>query len=196
MLFRSIKVVVAIDGSKKTFTVSSYQYYTADDKAHNNVRKTSEDVVMSGVEFSLGGYYNQIVKDIGTLKVTKTVNGAPASASTKEYSYTISNTEGKYVNSDGTLSDSPVTLKIKGGETKVFEGLPFSTYTVTEDTNVAKITNYTLAATSITSGSAVLANPGDVKTVDLKNDYDQDKGQLEITKTLVDRKSTRLNSSH
>ena len=180
-----IQLDVSVDEKGiRSFTVSSKYYLSAADKATDKVFKKNEKVAMSGVEFSLGGFYNQLVKDVGSLSVTKTVTGAPASASGKEYSFTIKNSADKWIKADGSISDSIVTHTIKDGETKTFDGLSFDTYTVTEDKDGAKIEGCTLDSSSVKEGTAKIAVAGETKTVALKNIYKQDTGSLSITKKV------------
>ena len=181
-----IKLVVAIDSEgTRTFTITSNQYLSAADKAANKVYKSNKDIVMSGVEFSLGGFYNQIVKDVGSLEITKTVTGVTPIPTDKEFSYTVKNGSGTVV----------ATGKIKANETKTIEGLEFGTYTVTEDTASAQIDKYTLKTSSKTSGSAKIATAGETKTVALQNDYEAQKGSLSIKKTVVKADATTPSAS-
>ena len=179
-----IKLTVKKDGDKVSFVVSSWKYLTASDKQDGKVYATNDEIAMTGVEFTLGGIYNKVMDNTGAIKVTKAVTGVPASASGKEYTFTVKNKAGKWIKADGSESATEVKHTIKAGETKLFDGLPLDTYTVTEDEASAAIANCTLSDTGVYSGTATLAADGDTKTVALNNVYVKDTGSLKITKKL------------
>lgn len=60
----------------------------------------------------LVGLVNAYTQDKGNLEVTKKLEGAPAGTDGKEFKVTITNSEGKYLKSDGIFSDEEVVLTI------------------------------------------------------------------------------------
>ncbi len=82
----------------------------------------------------------------GYLDIKKVLGAnSPAEASNKDYSFTITQTVGS-----GFTTEN---FTIKAGATKSYTSIPFGTYTITEDTNAAKIDGYSLVAEN--SGSTI-----------------------------------------
>ena len=127
---------------------------------------------------------NTYAEDKGELKITKTVTGAPETEADKEYSFTVQNAEGKYIALDGSESTAAVILTVKSGETVTIPDLPVGRYTVTELLDSTVIADYTLEASSVTTGAAEVTITA-AGEVELKNDYSQDLGVLRVTKQAI-----------
>ena len=128
--------------------------------------------------------YNEYGPDKGNLKVTKDLQGAPASANSKEFKVTVKNADGKYVKADGTLSDDEVQLTVSKNTALEIANLPVGTYTVTELENGRAIDNYTFDAEGSTVEVNASVTKGQTAEAKLKNVYEQDLGIVEITKTF------------
>lgn len=199
-----IKIHVDVEGSIVRLKVSSWKYLTASDRQKDNkatatsvknstAYRVDYDLAIQGTQFRVGSIYNIVNK--GSLEVKKSVTGAPKSESGKAYSFTVTNSAGKWINADGTVSDTQVTHTIKGNETKKFDNLAFDTYTITEDETKAAIENCTLEATSVTSATAKIDVAGETEKVELKNVYKQDTGILNITKKVVKKQDSIATAS-
>ena len=127
---------------------------------------------------------NTYKQDKGSLKITKTVEGAPESAKEKEFTITVRNGAGKYIRADGTESDSKVELKVQSGTPVTINNLPVGRYMVSELINSTEIANYTLNASSVTEGEVQITAGGEAG-VELVNTYDQDKGSIKVTKLAI-----------
>ena len=132
---------------------------------------------------------NIYTEDKGDLVIAKEWCFSPADAvnveEMKQLKVTVTNSKGKYVKADGTLSDEKVELTIEDGSRLIIRDLPIDTYTVTE-TNADDdlITGYSVNSTvpSVTTGTATTVN-GATATVVLKNNYTRDTGSLVLKKT-------------
>lgn len=69
-------------------------------------------------------------QDVGSIRVTKTVEGV--SANDKEFSVTIRDAAGKYLEADGTLSDTEVTHTVSNAKPLEISNVPVGEYTVAE----------------------------------------------------------------
>ena len=141
----------------------------------------NEDGTVDDVALTLTNVYTA---DKGSLRVTKTVEGAPEDAADKEFTFTVRNAEGQYIALDGTASDTEVLLTIRGGETVTIDNLPVGRYTVTELLDSTVIANYTLTSESITGGDAVVTL-GETAEVALKNVYEPSIGGVRVTKLAI-----------
>ena len=128
---------------------------------------------------------NSYDEDLGDLVIAKEWCFSPNTAvdmeETKNLKVTVTNSDGKYVNADGTFSDEKVELTISDGKRLVIRNLPIDTYTVTETNHEGLISTYHFT-TGTTSGSADVVKDAEV-TVVLKNNYEQDLGSLVLKKT-------------
>ena len=127
----------------------------------------------------------------GDLDVTKASQTLPEAFADKDFTFTVRYGE-KYLKKDAstgkvTLSDSEVTYTVSKGETVSFTGLPAGSYTVTEDTALAAVTNYTLdAAASTTSGTASVTKSETPQVFTLVNEYTVDTVDLTAIKVWQD----------
>ena len=112
---------------------------------------------------------NMYSQEEGSLEIVKTTSGATTPAGT---TFTISGPNGYKVEKKySEFTDGKLTL----------ENLPVGEYTVTENTDSAKVANYTLNVTG-NGGKAQVAKDK-TATVTIKNEYSRDKGSLKITKS-------------
>lgn len=77
---------------------------------------------------------------------------------------------------------TPIKLNAANSWTCTIDNLPTGTYTITEDTNTAAITDYALAGTTYTDNATVTLGKGSDITVTITNTYTQNKGGLAISK--------------
>lgn len=128
-------------------------------------------------------------EQLGTLKIKKSVEGAPASQNLPHtYSFTVKNSDNKWIKADGSTSDTEVMLPLNvtqpSGNTLTIKNLPLGTYTVTEYENGAQITGYALTVVSDPAdGSATLTTSDLEKTVGFTNTYKEAK--IVIKKTIA-----------
>ena len=113
----------------------------------------------------------------GSLTVTKTVTGAPASEADKEFEFTVTGP-----------NNYSETFKLKNGERKVLSDLALGTYTVTENgtaaNGAAQISGYTLAVSG--EGDVTLTAANKDGSANVTNAYSEDvKGSLTVTKTVT-----------
>jgi len=142
-------------------------YTVAETEGHTGYTATPADPVEDG-----GMITN--TQDSGSLRITKTFSGQPADADLSGLSFTIN---------DGT-KDTIVTYADFTDGAYIIRDIPVGTeYTVTETNADTLIANYTLAAESMTEGSATIVKDETV-TIALSNTYTQDVGSLRITKTF------------
>ena len=113
---------------------------------------------------------NTYSKEVGSLEIEKTTSGDVATPA--DTTFTIAGPN-KYSNTVkySEFTDGKLTL----------EKLPVGEYTVTENTDSAKVANYTLNVTG-NGGKAQVAKDK-TATVTIKNEYSRDKGSLKITKS-------------
>jgi hypothetical protein len=130
-------------------------------------KKNGKDVsVTSGTDT----FTNEKVSK-GSLKIVKATTGGTTPAGT---TFTITGPSGFTAK---TIKYSDFT-----NGSYLLENIPLGSYTVTEDTDSAKITSYTLNVTYTNSPATVTA--GNTAEVDITNTYTQDKGKIKVTKTL------------
>ena len=120
--------------------------------------------------------YTDNTSSKGSLKITKTLGeGAPDAANNKEYKFTVT----------GTGYSKTVTVKGSGSVTIV--NLEPGKYTVTEDKDGAKITNYDLTVTG-DDGNEIEVKAGETANAAITNTYKDNTtpttGKLKISKTI------------
>ena len=168
-----IKLVVTknSDGSMN-FDVSSWYYLSKEDKDSNKVYKENTNVKMSDVEFSLGGFYNQVTDEVGTLKITKMVTGDLDSTTKaeKEFKITVTNDSNKYINASGAAVSTDPGLKIKAGETLTISDLPYGKYKIVEDTDDAQVKGYNLDVTGANNETVEIKSISEVEKI-ITNKY-------------------------
>lgn len=110
----------------------------------------------------------------GSLTITKALagNGASAAAS-KTFTFTVKNAEGTLV----------TTKQITGAGSVTVDNLTPGTYTVTENTESAKVAGYTLSTTG-TGNATVTA--GSTANVTVTNTYTKEKTSVTVEKQWVD----------
>ncbi|MBP3898401.1 MAG: LPXTG cell wall anchor domain-containing protein [Mogibacterium sp.] len=77
----------------------------------------------------------------GSLKLKKTSDLTGDEAATKVYKIAVKNSDGKYMNQDGTTSDSVVWIDFHADDEKIWSELPPGVYTIEEDENSAAVTD-------------------------------------------------------
>ena len=127
-------------------------------------------------EVRITNTYTDNTSSKGSLKITKTLGeGAPDAANNKEYKFTVT----------GTGYSKTVTIKGSGSVTIV--NLEPGKYTVTEDKNGAKITNYDLTVTG-DDGNEIEVKAGETANAAIINTYKDNTtpttGKLKISKTI------------
>ena len=120
---------------------------------------------------------NTYTKQTGSLKITKALGeGAPDAANNTEYKFTITGPD-----------NYSKTVTIKGAGSETVENLEPGNYTVTEDKDGAKITNYDLTVTG-DDGKTIEVKAGETAEAKITNTYEDNtsstKGSLKITKKL------------
>ena len=120
---------------------------------------------------------NTYTKQTGSLKITKALGeGAPDAANNTEYKFTITGPD-----------NYSKTVTIKGAGSETVENLEPGNYTVTEDKDGAKITNYDLTVTG-DDGKTIEVKAGETAEAKITNTYEDNtsstKGSLKITKSL------------
>ena len=109
--------------------------------------------------------------ELGSLKITKVIDGnAPTSASTKIYKFTVTGPNGYSKN-----------VEIEGAKSETLTGLEPGSYTVTEDTDAAKIDGYKVTVTG--SGNTHTVALATLTEAEVTNTY-QELGKLRIQKAL------------
>ena len=127
---------------------------------------------------------NKSVPETGSLKFTKSFSGVTKDQ-LENLTFTVKNvTDSSNPKTIGTYTLADMTPK--SGETKVYEKtltVEPGKYEVTESST--GVTGYTLnTTTSVTSGSVSIAKD-ESKVIDLKNDYDENKHPVVISKTTA-----------
>ena len=188
------KWITVIAGTKKTFTNLPKGKYTVEENtsavdvpgftfvaASSKTSVTGVEVTESATaaKAELKNVYSVIV---GSLTINKTVTGNTRTA----FRVTVQDANRNYYDATGVNKGETKTwIDIVAGTALTIEDLPLGAYTVTEDTEDAKIANYVLDADSVTSATSA-AITADVKavSVDLSNKYSQKKGVLRFEKTF------------
>ena len=121
--------------------------------------------------------YKDTSSSKGSLKITKSLGeGAPEAANDTEFKFTITGPD-----------NYSKTVTIKGAGSETIVNLEPGNYTVTEDKDGAKITNYDLTVTG-DDGKTIEVKAGETAEAKITNTYEDNtsstKGSLKITKTL------------
>ena len=116
---------------------------------------------------------NKFTLDLGSLKITKDLGeGYPEEARTKAYNFIINGPD-----------DYSEMRTVTGADSVIITGLKPGKYTVTEDTNDAKIEGYDLEVTG--GGEVTVVGKAEAATT-ITNTYTLQTGSLKITKALGD----------
>ena len=137
---------------------------------------------------------NNYKPDAGSLEIAKEWCFSPVPATEedkkavedgrKTLQVTVKNSEGKYVNAQGELSDKEELLTIENGSRLTLNNLPIDTYTITEKNAADLFTGlYTLTSAADQSVTVEVKNKATVTAV-LKNNYSRDEGELILQKTV------------
>ena len=121
--------------------------------------------------------YKDTSSSKGSLKITKSLGeGAPEAANDTEFKFTITGPD-----------NYSKTVTIKGAGSETIVNLEPGNYTVTEDKDGAKLTNYDLTVTG-DDGKTIEVKAGETAEAKITNTYEDNtsstKGSLKITKTL------------
>jgi len=135
---------------------------------------TSGEATIAKDEEAIIELTNKYTQDVGSLKITKTFEGTPAGADLTGLSFTIS---------DGTTNTVVTYADFPDGAYTI-ANIPVGTvYTVTETNADTLIANYTLAASSVTEGTATTEKDKEA-TIELTNTYTYEaSGALNLTAT-------------
>ena len=146
--------------------------------ANGSVAKVGTDGEVSGTTVTMR---DAAVAVTGSLKVHKTLAaGSPQDAVGKTFTFTVTGPTEKPANERVTKTVTAVA----DSDSETITGLALGTYTVTEDTASAKVTNFDVAATT---GSVTLTD-ANTATVEITNTYTTtvvDKKDVYISKTAV-----------
>ena len=197
---REYKFTVTGTGYSKTVTVKGSgsvtivnlepgKYTVTEDK--NGAKITNYDLTVTGddgneIEVKAGETANAAITNTykdnttpttGKLKISKTIGvGSPEAANETTYTFTITGPD-----------NYSTTRTIKGSGSVEIEGLEPGKYTVTEDKDGAKITNYDLTVTG-DDGKEIEVKAGETANAAITNTYKDsttpDTGKLKITKAL------------
>ena len=121
---------------------------------------------------------NTYSKEVGSLEIEKTTSGDVATPT--DTTFTIAGPN----NYSNTVKYSEFT-----DEKLTLENLPVGDYTVTENTDSAKVANYTLNVTG-NGGTAKIAK-GETATVKITNEYSKKTGGLTVSKKVVGGDATK-----
>ena len=192
-----IHLQVRVDKSGNFHYLFKYKSYYGsnetdvyEDKTDNTGNNTIDGyIVMSGVQFDLGTFYNKANR---SLTITKTITGdyvVPAGGKTYQfYVYTGDGDNKTYYNADGTSNGStPVAIEVTvpEGLTTASISIPNlldGTYHVDEVAASAAVTGYDLdSGTHTTTATISAASP--IAQANITNDYTK-QHNLEVTKIL------------
>ena len=158
--------VYAVEEDTASVSVTGYTF-NEDDSTTNAPATVVKD---SNVDAELE---NKFTLDLGSLKITKALGeGYPEEARTKAYNFIINGPD-----------DYSEMRTVTGADSVTITGLKPGKYTVTEDTNDAKIEGYDLEVTG--GGEVTVVGKAEAATT-ITNTYKLQTGSLKITKTLGD----------
>ena len=153
-----------------TFTVHYAYYLNAND---TTPYREEENVVMMGVQFDLGGFFN-FVQPTGSISIDKSVLGVidiPDNYVAPVYVQSGNTYYGVDANGDLITSQDPIINNVHPGSTYVLRGLPLNkTYSVREASHPA-ITDYSFVSVTGENSYITLNNSNPNSTVSLQNTY-------------------------
>jgi len=128
---------------------------------------------------------------VGSLRVVKSLTGVPRQYRDKEFTITVTNEEGKYLDENGSLNDAETTMTVTAKEPLVVTDVPLGTYTVTEleedreveGSDVDEEASTTTATIEVT-GDDDAKKPAELKIENVYHVHDND-GQLKVTKRVT-----------
>ena len=130
---------------------------------------------------------NAYTEILGSLTVTKTVTGAPASEANKTFEFTVTGP-----------NNYSTTVTLKAGESQTLTDLALGTYTVTENgtaaNGAAQISGYDLVVSG--EGDVTLTAADKAKTATVTNAYTEEvKGSLTVAKTVTGAPASEANKT-
>lgn len=159
----------------------SYQVIVKVTDPNNDGNLVATITRINGAENGTIDFTNEYVRPVGDLKVKKTVSGAPASAASKKYKIRVTQGTTVFDQTGVAITDgSDGYVEIAADETATWKDLSIGDYVIEEDTDDAKIDNY---SHSVTGTGAVTIAVGE-RTATVANRYTQVTGSLKIKKTV------------
>lgn len=160
---------------KVTETGGDIPGYTLSVTGDGNVTVESGETT----EANITNTYTEEQPGKGSLKITKTLSGTvPEDAASKEFSFTVT----------GPSHPNGTTIKITGAGSSTLPNLEPGSYTVTENTQSAQITDYNL---TVTEGGTVevTVSPDSTADANITNTYTKEHpgtGSLQVKKSWKD----------
>ena len=165
-----IHLQVAAGDPANIYTVHYAYYMHAGDTTPYREEK---DVVMMGVQFDLGGFFNY-VQPTGSISIDKSVLGVvdvPGDYVAPVYVKSGNTYYGVDASGDLITSQDPVVNNVHPGSTYILRDLPLDqSYTITEASH-PDITDYTFVSVSGDNTSVTLSNASPNANVSLQNTY-------------------------
>ena len=154
----------AVEEDTDSVSVDGYTFNKNDSKTSDNADVVKDENAEAKLE-------NKFTLDLGSLKITKALGeGYPEEAGTKAYNFIINGPD-----------DYSEMRTVTGADSVIITGLKPGKYTVTEDTNDAKIEGYDLEVTG--GGEVTVVGKAEAATT-ITNTYTLQTGSLKITKAL------------
>ena len=154
----------AVEEDTDSVSVDGYTFNKNDSKTSDNADVVKDENAEAKLE-------NKFTLDLGSLKITKALGeGYPEEARTKAYNFIINGPD-----------DYSEMRTVTGADSVIITGLKPGKYTVTEDTNDAKIEGYDLEVTG--GGEVTVVGKAEAATT-ITNTYTLQTGSLKITKAL------------
>ena len=192
-----------VSENRKDIKLAEYNL-TVKDGAAGNVITAVNDVFSQTKALEKDGetaitFQNAYIRQLGNLKVVKTVSGGPDSAKTQAYTFTITgpaDANGEYEVKDSaekvTFTNGVAeNVTINGAGRKVIKGLPTGTYTVKEQD--ASIQYWIWNNPAPKTAEVKDKTPGEVTIANsYQPDYDKAEEELTITKKVTDANGKSL----
>ena len=128
--------------------------------------------VTAGTEPVVMTITNTYKKQKGSLKLKKVVSGVEDS-SRYTYKFTVQNSEKKYVDVNGNLSDTAKFISVNGGSEVTISNLAPGTYTVREQEEGTAIAGYTFKSVDVEGDGEVTVTAGSESEVTITNTYEK-----------------------
>ncbi|MBR2749746.1 MAG: hypothetical protein IKD90_01270, partial [Clostridiales bacterium] len=181
------------------FVVTTKMYLSAEDKAAGNAYGGEDHKDMSGAEFSLGAFFNEVKKDQkASLQLTKTLDGEDPN---KTYKVAVKKGQQYVQDYNGTLKTKEHYFELSKDRTIQISDLKPGEYTIVEEEG--DIRGYSLTATTISVDGAqtsldansdyptatIALNNQDNKNVVINNTYEKadldNTTQITVTKKIT-----------